>query len=60
MKNLVVRKSLVDLTIEDCMDIYERRGYRAICNDGVLEGFVKEKSDQEETLQLIWLNKAIN
>lgn len=50
----VVSKALVELTVEDCMDLYERKGYRAICNDGRLDGFVRE--DQAEKIELIWLN----
>lgn len=58
MENTVISKSLVDLTIENCIDLYERRGYRAICNDGRLDGFVRNESDQAKTLKFIWLNQS--
>ena len=31
------------VTVEDCIDLYLRRGYAAICNNGKLEGFVLEE-----------------
>lgn len=53
----VVSKVLVELTVEDCIDLYESKGYRAICNDGRLDGFVRD-SDQAENLEFIWLNNS--
>ena len=55
-----VSKSLSELTVQNCMELYQKEGYRAICNDGQLDGFVKD-SDQAEKLEFIWLNnKALN
>ena len=56
MTEEVVSKSLVDLTVQDCIDLYENEGFRAVCNDGQLDGFIKEY-DQAQKLELIWLNQ---
>lgn len=52
-----VSKSLVDLTVQDCINFYEHEGYVAVCNDGQLDGFVKEY-DQAQKLEFIWFNKS--
>ena len=53
-------QTLANVTVEDCLEMYKRKGYAAICNDGRLEGFVKEPDPQAHTnLKLIWLNAAI-
>lgn len=57
MSDTVISNTLVELTVEDCMDLYERGGYRAVCNDGKLDGFVRD-NDQAETLEFIWLNQS--
>ena len=51
-------QTLSNVTVEDCIDMYRLKGYCAICNDGRLEGFVKEPK-ANENLKLIWLNAAI-
>lgn len=56
MSNAVVSKSLVEFTVEDCIQLYEA-GYRAVCNDGRLDGFIKD-SDQEGKFEFIWLNNS--
>ena len=33
------------VTIDDCMDMFEKRGQAAIINDGKLLGFEKEKEE---------------
>ena len=59
-KLLFNAETLANVTVEDCMEMYKRKGYAAICNDGRLEGFVKEPDPQAHTnLKLIWLNAAI-
>lgn len=59
-KLLFNAETLANVTVEDCMEMYKRKGYAAICNDGRLEGFVKEPDYQaHENLKLIWLNAAI-
>lgn len=53
-------QTLKNVTVDDCIDMYRRKGYAAICNDGHLEGFVKDPEPQaHENLKLIWLNAAI-
>lgn len=53
-------QTLANVTVEDCIEMYKRKGFAAICNDGRLEGFVKEPDPQAHTnLKLIWLNAAI-
>ena len=52
-----VSKTLVDLTVQDCINFYEHEGYVAVCNDGQLDGFVKEY-DQAQKLEFIWFNKS--
>ena len=53
-------QTLANVTVEDCFEMYKRKGYCAICNDGKLLGFVKEPQDKpDEHLKLIWLNAAI-
>lgn len=53
-------QTLTNVTIEDCEEMYKRKGYCAICNDGRLDGFVKEPEGRSgEHLKLIWLNAAI-
>ena len=53
-------QTLANVTIEDCIEMYKRKGYCAICNDGRLEGFIKEPDlNSGENLKLIWLNAAI-
>lgn len=49
---------LSKLTIADCEELYEHSGYAAICNDGLLQGFIQEKNVSREhpsRLKLIWL-----
>lgn len=56
MSNAVVSKTLVEFTVEDCIQLYEA-GYRAVCNDGRLDGFIKD-SDQTGKFEFIWLNTS--
>ncbi len=59
-KLLFNAETLANVTVEDCMEMYKRKGYAAICNDGRLDGFVKEPEGKpHEHLKLIWLNAAI-
>lgn len=52
--------TLANVTVEDCEEMYKRKGYCAICQDGKLWGFIKEPEDKpDEHLKLIWLNAAI-
>lgn len=44
------------ITVEDCIDLYTRRGLSAICNDGKLEGFVEEHEKRSDKFRFIWLN----
>ena len=46
------------VTVDDCIDLYERKGYAAICNDGKLEGFVIEEKPCKaaKKLKFFWLN----
>ena len=59
-KTKIIRSSTIlsNLTIADVEDLYTRAGYAAICNDGVLQGFIQERvsSDHPSRLKLIWLN----
>lgn len=51
------------VTVEDCIDLYQRKGYAAICNNGKLEGFVLEerKDKHSDKVRFIWLNnKPLN
>ena len=51
--------TLANVTVEDCMEMYRRKGYCAICNDGRLDGFVKEPDPNSGGhLKLIWFNAA--
>ncbi len=53
-------QTLANVTVEDCEEMYRRKNYCAICQDGKLWGFVKEPDDKpDEHLKLIWLNAAI-
>lgn len=54
-------QTLKNVTVDDCIEMYRRKGYAAICNDGHLEGFVKYDPEPQahENLKLIWLNAAI-
>lgn len=58
-KLLFDAETLANVTIEDCEDMYRRKGYAAICNDGRLEGFVKLPDNESDHLKLLWLNSAI-
>ena len=33
------------VTIEDCLDMFEKRGYATVANDGKVIGFVQEKEN---------------
>ena len=45
------------VTVEDCIDLYQRKGYAAICNNGKLEGFVlEERKKHSDKIRFIWLN----
>ena len=58
MKPLVVVKA--EYTLADCISFYEKYGICAIVNDGVLIGFAKERtSNNDEKIELMWLNRAI-
>ena len=58
-KLLFDAQTLANVTVEDCMEMYKRKGYAAICNDGRLDGFIKEPDpDSGGHLKLIWLNAA--
>lgn len=35
--------NLEEITIEDCIDMYEKKGQAVIINDGKVIGFVEEK-----------------
>lgn len=61
MKQAVLsKKATSGFSLGDCLEIYQEKGYCAICNDGKLEGFVKEPEGKpNESLKLIWLNAAI-
>ena len=53
-------QTLANVTVEDCMEMYRCKGFCAICNDGRLDGFIKEPDlSSGEHLKLIWLNAAI-
>jgi hypothetical protein len=52
-------ETLANVTIEDCEEMYRRKSYCAICNDGQLEGFVLESETKSNHLKLIWFNRAI-
>lgn len=45
------------VTVDDCIDLYQRKGYAAICNNGKLEGFVlEERNKHSDRIRFIWLN----
>lgn len=52
-------ETLANVTVEDCEEMYRRKSYCAICNDGHLEGFVLEPETKSNNLKLIWFNRAI-
>lgn len=59
-KSKVIRSSTIlsKLTIADCEELYEHSGYAAICNDGLLQGFIQENNVSREhpsRSKLIWL-----
>ena len=33
---------LGEVTLEDCLDLYEKKNIRTIINDGIIKDFVKE------------------
>lgn len=33
----------IEITIEDCLDMYEKKGQSVVINDGKVIGFVEEK-----------------
>ena len=33
---------LDEITLEDCLDLYEKKNIRTIINDGIIKDFVKE------------------
>lgn len=35
--------NLEEITIEDCIDMYEKKGKAVIINDGKVVGFIEEK-----------------
>lgn len=39
------RQTLDNVTIEDCMDMYLKKGFYALIEDGLLIAFVKETED---------------
>ena len=39
---------LEDVTLDDCMDMYEKRGRTSVLNDGKLWGFEKEPADRTD------------
>ena len=39
---------LEDVTLEDCLDMYEKRGRTSVLNDGKLWGFEKEPADRTD------------
>ena len=47
-----------EITVDDCIDLYARKGYAAICNDGQLDGFVREEDSKrsKKKLKFIWLH----
>lgn len=57
MKKEVNALDLDDITVDDCEELYEREGYAAMCNDGQLDGFVREEDlyRQKNKLKFIWL-----
>lgn len=40
--------SLEYITIEDCIDMYEKKDMAAVINDGQVIGFIKEKLMKED------------
>lgn len=61
MKNKVnAFKGSEDITVKDCEELYEHEGYAAICNDGQLDGFVREEHfyRQKDRLKFIWPNNG--
>lgn len=53
-------QTLANVTIEDCEEMYKRKRFCAICNDGRLDGFIKEPEERAgKHLKLIWFNAAI-
>ena len=47
---------LSNMTIAELEDLYTNVGYAAICNDGILQGFIQERvGEYPSTLKLIWL-----
>lgn len=56
-----MEKSVVkaEYTVEDCINFYEKYGYRAVINDGQLLGFVRESRAADRRLEILWLNAAI-
>lgn len=57
-KQVEAIKTAAEITVEDCIDLYERKGYAAICNDGKLDGFLLEnkKASPGNNVKFIWLN----
>lgn len=55
--NAARSKPADEFTVEDCMALYEQKGYAAIINNGKLEGFFIEKPQRKDNrLLFIWLN----
>lgn len=57
-----MEKSVVkaEYTVQDCINFYEKYGYRAVINDGQLLGFVREsRKPADRRLEILWLNAAI-
>lgn len=36
-----------NMTLQDCIDLYEQKGQAVICNDGKLMGFIKETENRK-------------
>ena len=58
-KKVEAFKPADEITVDDCIVLYEQKGYAAICNNGKLEGFMLDSQKNKaatKNLKFIWLN----
>lgn len=51
-------QTLANVTVEDCEELFKRKGFCALCNSGRLDGFVRESIDNK--WRLIWEHAPVN
>lgn len=48
-----------NVTLQDCLDMMEKKGEYAVINDGSLAGFVKEKDTETDQQSERYLSKKV-